>query len=175
VSGGRNGAIRGSLAIMVAAPRSTYEEVENILKVFGKVFYVGEKAGLAQTMKLVNNMLSVAALAITSEGMVMGVKAGLDPSVMLDIINASSGRNSATTDKFPRAVLPRTFDFGFATGLSVKDIRLPGHDPLVLVRYPAALPGVRDIVRLARHGHTSDVTGRRRFKRIGSYHSTSGV
>jgi hypothetical protein len=77
-----------------------------------------------RVLKLVNNMLSVAALAITSEGMVMGVKAGLDPSVMLDIINASSGRNSATTDKFPRAVLPRTFDFGFATGLSVKDIRL---------------------------------------------------
>src|SRR6185503_20763083 len=51
-------------------------------------------------------------------------KAGLDPTVMLDVINASSGRNSATTDKFPRAVLPRTFDFGFATGLSVKDIRL---------------------------------------------------
>lgn len=124
VSGGRAGAIRGSLAVMVAAPRPTYEEVQNILKVFGKVFYVGEKAGLAQTMKLVNNMLSVAALAITSEGMVMGVKAGLDPSVMLDVINASSGRNSATTDKFPRAVLPRTFDFGFATGLSVKDIRL---------------------------------------------------
>jgi 3-hydroxyisobutyrate dehydrogenase-like beta-hydroxyacid dehydrogenase len=124
VSGGRAGAIKGTLAVMVAAPRTTYDEVEDILKVFGKVFYVGEKAGLAQTMKLVNNMLSVAALAITSEGMVMGVKAGLDPSVMLDVINASSGRNSATTDKFPRAVLPRTFDFGFATGLSVKDIRL---------------------------------------------------
>ena len=124
VSGGRAGAIKGTLAVMVAAPRTTFDEVEDILKVFGKVFYVGEKAGLAQTMKLVNNMLSVAALAITSEGMVMGVKAGLDPSVMLDVINASSGRNSATTDKFPRAVLPRTFDFGFATGLSVKDIRL---------------------------------------------------
>ena len=124
MSGGRAGAIKGTLAVMVAAPRTTYDEVEDILKVFGKVFYVREKAGLAQTMKLVNNMLSVAALAITSEGMVMGVKAGLDPSVMLDVINASSGRNSATTDKFPRAVLPRTFDFGFATGLSVKDIRL---------------------------------------------------
>ena len=124
VSGGRAGAIKGTLAVMVAAPRAAYQEVEAVLKVFGKVFYVGEKAGLAQTMKLVNNMLSVAALAITSEGMVMGVKAGLDPSIMLDVINASSGRNSATTDKFPRAVLPRTFDFGFATGLSVKDIRL---------------------------------------------------
>ena len=54
----------------------------------------------------------------------MGVKAGMDPKVMLDIINAGSGRNSATQDKFPRAILPRTFDFGFATGLSYKDVRL---------------------------------------------------
>jgi 3-hydroxyisobutyrate dehydrogenase-like beta-hydroxyacid dehydrogenase len=54
----------------------------------------------------------------------MGVKAGLDARVLIDIINASSGRNSATQDKFPRAVLPRTFDFGFATGLSYKDVRL---------------------------------------------------
>jgi 3-hydroxyisobutyrate dehydrogenase-like beta-hydroxyacid dehydrogenase len=56
--------------------------------------------------------------------MAMGVKAGLDPKVLLDIINAGSGRNSATQDKFPRSVLPGTFDFGFATGLSYKDVRL---------------------------------------------------
>src|ERR671933_1581554 len=54
----------------------------------------------------------------------MGVKAGLDPKVLIDIINAGSGRNSATQDKFPRAIIPRTFDFGFATGLSYKDVRL---------------------------------------------------
>lgn len=124
VSGGRPGAIKGTLAVMVAAPRASFDEVESILKVFGKVFFVGEKAGLAQTMKLVNNMMSVAALAITSEGMVMGVKAGLDPAVMLDIINVSSGRNTASMEKFPRAVLPRSFDYGFATGLSMKDLRL---------------------------------------------------
>lgn len=54
----------------------------------------------------------------------MGVKAGLDPNLMCEVINASSGRNSATQDKFPRAVIPRTFDFGFTTGLSLKDVRL---------------------------------------------------
>ena len=54
----------------------------------------------------------------------MGVKAGLDPKVMLEVINVSSGRNSATQDKFPRAVLTRSFDFGFTTGLSHKDVRL---------------------------------------------------
>jgi 3-hydroxyisobutyrate dehydrogenase-like beta-hydroxyacid dehydrogenase len=124
VSGGRGGAVKGTLAVMAAARRSAFEEVAPYLGTFGKVIYVGEQAGLAQTMKLVNNLLSVAALAITSEGMVMGVKAGLDPKVMIDVLNASSGRNSATSDKFPRAVLPRTFDFGFSTGLSMKDIRL---------------------------------------------------
>lgn len=124
VSGGRAGALKGGLSIMASAPRPAFDEVEALLRVFGKVFYVGDRAGLAQTMKLVNNIISVAALAITSEGMVMGVKAGLDPDVMIDVLNASSGRNSATTDKFPRAVLPRSFDFGFASGLSAKDVRL---------------------------------------------------
>ena len=70
------------------------------------------------------NLLAAAALVATSEAMAMGVKAGLDARVLIDIINASSGRNSATQDKFPRAILPRTFDFGFATALSYKDVRL---------------------------------------------------
>ena len=124
VSGGVVGAEKGTLALMVACPRALYDEIDPLLAQFGKRFYVGEKPGQGQTLKLVNNLLAAAALAITSEGMVMGVKAGLDPKVMLDVINVSSGRNSATQDKFPRAVLTRSFDFGFATGLSHKDVRL---------------------------------------------------
>jgi 3-hydroxyisobutyrate dehydrogenase-like beta-hydroxyacid dehydrogenase len=124
VSGGVTGAEKGTLAVMVSCPKSVYAEIEPLLKNLGKLFFVGEKAGLGQTLKLVNNLLAAAALAVTSEGMVMGVKAGLDPQIMIDVINVSSGRNSAVQDKFPRAVLPRTFDFGFATGLSYKDVRL---------------------------------------------------
>src|SRR5260370_269854 len=75
-------------------------------------------------MKLANNLLSGTAVAATSEAVVMGVKSGLDPKVMIDVINAGSGMNTASRDKFPRAILPRTFDFGFATGLMVKDVRL---------------------------------------------------
>jgi 3-hydroxyisobutyrate dehydrogenase-like beta-hydroxyacid dehydrogenase len=75
-------------------------------------------------MKLVNNLLGACAIAITSEGMAMGIKAGLDPAKMIEVLNGSTGRNSATQDKWPRAVLPRTFDFGFATGLCLKDVRL---------------------------------------------------
>ena len=124
VSGGMAGAKNGTLAVMVSCPKATYPEVEPILKTFGKLFFTGEKPGLAQTAKLANNLLAAAALVVSSEAMAMGVKAGLDPKILLDIINAGSGRNSATQDKFPRSILPGTFDFGFATGLSYKDVRL---------------------------------------------------
>lgn len=124
VSGGVTGARAGTLAIMVSCPTATLQKVEPVLKVFGRPFHAGEKPGLAQTAKLANNLLAAAALVATSEVMAMGVKAGLDAKVLIDIINASSGRNSATQDKFPRAILPGTFDFGFATGLSYKDVRL---------------------------------------------------
>ena len=86
----------------------------------GKVFFIGERPGAGQTMKLANNFLSATAMAATSEAMVMGVKAGLDPRVMLDVINAGTGRNTATEDKFPRIVLPGTFDLGFTTGLMMQ-------------------------------------------------------
>jgi 3-hydroxyisobutyrate dehydrogenase-like beta-hydroxyacid dehydrogenase len=124
VSGGLAGAKNGTLAVMVSCPKPTYEALEPTLKNFGKLFFVGEKPGAAQTMKLANNLLAACALAISSEAMVMGAKAGLDAQTMLDVINVSSGRNSATQDKFPKSVLPRTFDFGFATGLSYKDVCL---------------------------------------------------
>ncbi|CAN0419970.1 unnamed protein product, partial [Phaeothamnion confervicola] len=106
VSGGLKGAREGTLAVMVSCPKNVYLELEAILKTFGRPFHLGEKAGQAQTMKLANNLLAAAAIAVTSEAMVMGVKAGLDPRVMLDVINAGSGRNSASQDKFPKAVLP---------------------------------------------------------------------
>jgi 3-hydroxyisobutyrate dehydrogenase-like beta-hydroxyacid dehydrogenase len=124
VSGGVAGARAGKLTVMASGPRATYDELQPLLAVFGRVLFVGEKPGLAQTLKLINNLMSATAVAITSEAMVMGVKAGLDPSVMLDVINTSSGRNSATQDKFPKHVLTRGFDFGFSAGLSFKDVRL---------------------------------------------------
>lgn len=124
VSGGLKGAREGTLAVMNSGPKAAFEEVAPILEIFGKLFYMGSTPGAAQTMKLANNLLAASALAVSCEAVVMGVKAGLDPKVMLDVINAGSGRNSATEDKFPKSVLPRTFDFGFATGLSFKDVRL---------------------------------------------------
>jgi 3-hydroxyisobutyrate dehydrogenase-like beta-hydroxyacid dehydrogenase len=124
VSGGVAGAKAGTLAVMVSCPQHAYAEVEPVLKTFGRLFFTGEKPGLAQTAKLANNLLAAAALVVSSEALAMGVKAGLDARVLIDIINAGSGRNSATQDKFPRSILTGTFDFGFATGLSYKDVRL---------------------------------------------------
>ena len=124
VSGGVGGAEKGTLAVMVSGPKADFEVVKAALHVIGKVFFIGEKPGSAQTMKLANNLLSATAVVATSEAVVMGVKSGLDASVMVDVINAGSGMNTASRDKFPRAILPRTFDFGFATGLMVEDVRL---------------------------------------------------
>jgi len=124
VSGGVSGAEKGTLAVMLACPQERRALLEPVLEVFGKVFYLGEQPGLGQTMKLCNNLLSATAMAISCEAVVMGVKAGLDPRVMIDVINAGSGRNSATQDKFPRAILPRSFDFGFTNALMHKDVKL---------------------------------------------------
>jgi 3-hydroxyisobutyrate dehydrogenase-like beta-hydroxyacid dehydrogenase len=124
VSGGVPGAEKGTLAVMVSGPKATADAIDPLLKVFGKTFYTGEKPGLAQVAKLGNNLLAAAAIVLSSEAVAMGVKAGLDPKVMIDIINAGSGRNSATQDKFPKAILTGTFDYGFATALSYKDVRL---------------------------------------------------
>jgi 3-hydroxyisobutyrate dehydrogenase-like beta-hydroxyacid dehydrogenase len=124
VSGGVSGAEKGTLAVMVSGPKADYEAVKPALEVIGKTFYIGAKPGAGQTMKLANNFLSATATVATCEAVVMGVKSGLDPKVMIDVINSGSGMNTASRDKFPRAILPRTFDFGFATGLMVKDVRL---------------------------------------------------
>ena len=124
VSGGVGGAEKGTLAVMVSGPKAHAEAVRPALEVIGRVFFIGEKPGSAQTMKLANNFLSATAVVATSEAVVMGVKSGLDPNVMIEVINAGSGMNTASRDKFPHAILPRTFDYGFATALMVKDVRL---------------------------------------------------
>ncbi len=124
VSGGVKGAANGKLAIMASGPTLALQRVQPLLEQLGRVFNVGTKPGLGQTVKLANNLMSAASLAIASEAMAMGAKAGVDPAVMIEILNASSGRNSATQDKIPKHVLNRKFDFGFANALSFKDVRL---------------------------------------------------
>ena len=124
VSGGVRGAEQGTLAVMCACERQVFESLTHTLNVFGKVFHVGEVPGLGQSMKLANNMLSATAMAASAEAIAFGVKQGLDPLTMTEIINVSTGANTAIRDKFPKAIIPRTFNFGFASGLMHKDVQL---------------------------------------------------
>lgn len=124
VSGGIKGATEGTISLMVGGPQDKYAQLEPLLETLGKPFYMGETAGAGQTMKLVNNLLGAVAIGVTAEGMAFGIKAGLDPERMIEVLNKSTGINSATRDKWPRSVLPRSFDFGFAAALSLKDTRL---------------------------------------------------
>jgi 3-hydroxyisobutyrate dehydrogenase-like beta-hydroxyacid dehydrogenase len=160
VSGGVGGATKGTLAVMVSCQKATFDAIEPLLKVFGKTFHVGEKPGLAQIAKLANNLLAASAMVVSSEAMAMGVKAGLDAKVLIDIINAGSGRNSATQDKFPKCVLTGSFDFGFATGLSYKDVRLCVDEAEALGVPMVAGAAVRQMLAVtnAKYGPESDFT-----------------
>lgn len=124
VSGGVAGAVKGTLAVMLSGPRETCDRLSPILSSIGKVFRIGDQPGMGQMMKLINNLLSATATAATSEAVVLGVKAGLDPYTMIDVINAGTGRSTASEDKFPRSILPRTFSHGFSLGLMTKDVNL---------------------------------------------------
>jgi len=125
VSGGVPGARAGSLTVMVGAERSVFEKIKPLLSAIAKkCFHMGDKPGDGQVMKLLNNFLSATALAATSEAVLFGVKYGLDIEQIIDVINASSGRNTASTDKFPQSVIPQTYDYGFAAALMSKDVDL---------------------------------------------------
>jgi 3-hydroxyisobutyrate dehydrogenase len=124
VSGGTSGADKATIAIMVACSRDAYERVKPLLGLMGKPFYVGPKPGQGQAVKVLNNFLSATALAATSEAIAFGTGQGIDMKTILDIVNASSGRNSATDDKFPNRILHGRFDAGFTAKLQLKDIRL---------------------------------------------------
>jgi 3-hydroxyisobutyrate dehydrogenase-like beta-hydroxyacid dehydrogenase len=124
VSGGTAGADKATIAIMVACSRDSYERFKPLLSLMGKPFHVGPKPGQGQAVKILNNFLSATALAATSEAIAFGTGQGIEMKTILDIVNASSGRNSATDDKFPNRILHGRFDAGFTAKLQLKDIRL---------------------------------------------------
>ncbi len=125
VSGGVAGARSGSLAMMVGAGAALFESLQPVLQVLASHrFRVGDSPGQGQAMKLLNNFVSACAMLATSEAVVFGARVGLDLAQMLDVLNVSTGRTTASSDKFPRSVLPRTYDFGFAGVLMAKDVAL---------------------------------------------------
>lgn len=94
------------LAVMVSGPRSEFDVVQPVLEAIGRPYYIGEKPGSAQTMKLANNILAANVLVATSEVVVMGVKAGLDPAVMIEVLNAGSGRRAPAGTSFRARCCP---------------------------------------------------------------------
>jgi 2-hydroxy-3-oxopropionate reductase len=125
VSGGSVGAQEGRLTIMAAGEPQAIATARPLLELLGStIFVVGERPGQGQTVKLINNLLSASAIAITAEATTLGVKAGLDPATLLEVVSASSGANTAASVKFPQYVLTRSFDQGFRLELMAKDVRL---------------------------------------------------
>ncbi|SAI30072.1 6-phosphogluconate dehydrogenase [Bordetella ansorpii] len=125
VSGGTANAEKGTLAVMPAGPEAAFKTVEPLLRVIGKnIFYLGADPSLGQTMKIINNTLYATSLIASSEALVYGVKAGLDPQAMLDVINVSSGRSFATLERIPQCVLDRSFPVRFTTALLHKDVKM---------------------------------------------------
>jgi 3-hydroxyisobutyrate dehydrogenase len=125
VSGGVAGARAGSVSIMVAAPAGSVEALRPMLEAFtGNVFHVGLEPGQGQAMKVLNNFLSGTAMAATSEAVAFGASQGLELSTMLAVLNTSTGRNTATSDKFVNRILTESYDAGFSCTQMNKDLKL---------------------------------------------------
>ncbi len=123
VSGGQTGAEKASLAIMAGGDAQALKTVRGILEVMGKkIFHMGD-AGCGNVAKLVNNLISISCNAITAEGFVLGVKAGIDPKILQDLVCASTG-NNFTAQHYHESVLAGNFEPGFKLSLATKDISL---------------------------------------------------
>lgn len=124
VSGGVAGAAKGTLTLMAAGSPAAQALADPVLRHLGSLRRCGHAPGHGQMVKVINNLLSVVAMAASSEAAVLAERAGLDLALMFDVINISSGASNASQTKIPKHILPRTYDFGFATALSQKDVRL---------------------------------------------------
>ncbi len=125
VSGGVVGARAGSLTIMTGGPPDVLALIEPVLRVLGaRVVHAGDIPGAGHAIKALNNLMSAAHLLASSEAMLAGQAFGLDPAVMLDIVNTSSGRSGSTENKWPNYVLPGRFDSGFSIAFMVKDMKI---------------------------------------------------
>jgi 3-hydroxyisobutyrate dehydrogenase len=123
VSGGVKRAVDGSLAIMVGGEPTDVEQARPILAAMGKQIFATGPLGSGHAMKALNNYVSAAGLAAAAEALLVGQGFGLEPATMVDILNASTGRNNATDNKFKQFILSRSYASGFSLGLMAKDLR----------------------------------------------------
>lgn len=125
VSGGRTGAVKGTITLMWSGPKMLMDSHAAVTKSFtGNVFHIGDRPGQGQAMKLLNNFLSASAMIATTEAVLFGEENGIAMKTALDVLNVSTGQNTATSDKFPNRILSRSFDAGFRTALMRKDVDL---------------------------------------------------
>jgi 3-hydroxyisobutyrate dehydrogenase len=125
VSGGVVGARTGSLTIMTGGSAEALAMLRPVLDVLGsKVVHAGKAPGSGHAIKALNNLMSAAHLLVSCEAVLAGQAFGLDPAVMIDIVNDSSGRSGSTQTKWPRYILPATFDSGFSMRFMVKDMTI---------------------------------------------------
>ena len=125
VSGGTAGAAAATIAVMFAGAEASFRRLEPVLSALSRnVFHVGTEPGQGQAMKILNNFLSATAMTATSEAIAFGAAQGLEAAIMIDVLNASSGQNTATADKFPNRILPEKYDAGFTNTLLAKDLTL---------------------------------------------------
>ena len=125
ISGGPAGSRAGTLSVMMSGDASAIAAVKPLIAHWGKTFVIaGDKPGAAQVLKLTNNVLFAVSLVASCEAFVMGAKGGLSPEVMLEAINAGSGRSYATLTTMPNYIVPRTFDMGGTLAILVKDVDL---------------------------------------------------
>ena len=125
VSGGIRGAREATMAMMFAGSGASLERLRSTLEpLCGNLLHVGTKPGQGQAMKVLNNFLSATAMVATAEAIVLGETQGLNMATMLEVLNVSSGRNTATSDKFPNRILTETYDAGFSVDLMQKDVDL---------------------------------------------------
>lgn len=123
VTGGPDRARTGRLGSMVSGPHATFLAVQDLLRAYSdSVIYLGPAAGAAQTMKAINGMVSRVNLAVACEAVAMGLKAGLRPEVVLEVLDHGTGQSDAASRKLPLAVAGRTF--GAQLQIVAKDIGL---------------------------------------------------
>lgn len=121
VSGGVPRAVSGTLSIMVGGDAAVIARCRAALAPLGEHIFETGPLGSGHAMKALNNLVSAAGLVATAEALLIGRRFGLDPVVMIDVLNASTGRNNSTENKFKQFVLSRSFASGFSLDLMVKD------------------------------------------------------
>ena len=125
VSGGQEGARKGTLTFMCSGSEDHFLEIRELLQsMAGNIFYTGPSCGQGQAMKLLNNFLSGTAMLATSEAYGFGRHHGLDPGQIFEVLNVSTGVNSATLDKFPKQIVTGQYSAGFSNTMMSKDVSL---------------------------------------------------